>query len=119
MRRAPGDAMVERVDQPAVGVDAMDQAGVEVGGEELAVAGVEGEIADAGTAVGVDVGEFGDLAGDAVDLPDGARPATILSAELAVHEGGAGLAAALPLRPAVAVGVRRDDARPCSEVAPA
>ena len=33
VRRAPGDAVVERVDQRAVGADAMDQAGVEVGGE--------------------------------------------------------------------------------------
>ena len=42
VRRPPGDAVVERVDQGAVGADAMDQAGVEVGDEELAARGVEG-----------------------------------------------------------------------------
>ena len=36
-------------------------------------------------------------AGDAVDLPDRARSATVLGAELAVHEGGAGSTATLPL----------------------
>ena len=56
-RRTAGDAVVESVDHGAVGVDAVDQAGVEVGGEELAVRLVEADVADAGAAVGVDGGE--------------------------------------------------------------
>ena len=109
-RRTAGDAVVERVDHGAVGVDAVDQAGVEVGGEELPVRLVEADVADAGAAVAVDVGKQRHGAGQAVDLPDRAGTAAILLAELAFHEGGAGLAAALALRPAVGVGVGRDDA---------
>ena len=100
----------KRVDHGARGVDAVDQAGVEVGGEELAVRLVEADVADAGTAVAFDGGEQATRAGQAVDLPDRAGRAAILLGELAFHEGGAGLAAAFALRPAVIVGVRRDDA---------
>ena len=61
VRRAPGNAVVEPVDQCAGGVDAVDETGVEVAGEELAADIVEGDVADARAAVGVDVGEFADL----------------------------------------------------------
>ena len=71
---------------------------------------VEADVADAGTAVAFDGGEQADRAGQAIDLPDRAGRAAILLGELAGHEGGAGLAAALTLRPAVIVGVRSDDA---------
>src|SRR5207248_7132740 len=52
MRRTPGNAMVEAVDQIAVEVYAMDQTGVEIRGERLAVGGIEGEAADGGRAAG-------------------------------------------------------------------
>src|SRR5262249_10248231 len=51
MRRAAGEAVIERVDQRAVRADAVDEAAVEVGGEELAAALVKGDVADAGAAV--------------------------------------------------------------------
>ena len=90
----------------------MDQAGVEIGGEELAGRLVEGDVADAGAAIGVDRGKQRNGAGDAVDLPDGAGAAAIALGELPIHEGGAGLAEALPLGAAVGVFVGRHDAQP-------
>ena len=70
---------------------------------------VEGDVADAGSAVAVDRRKQRNGAADAVDLPDGAGTAAIALGELPVHEGGAGRAAPLPLGSAVGVLVRRDD----------
>ena len=102
--------MIERVDHGAVGVDAVDQAGVEVGGEELPVRLVEADVAEARAAVALDGGKQRHGAGDAVDLPDRAWRAAVLLGELAFHEGRAGLAAAFAFGAAIVVGVGRDDA---------
>ena len=88
----------------------MDQAGIEIRGKELAVGLVEGEIADAGAAVGIDPCELADRSGHAVDFPDRARAAAILFSELACHEGCFSTSSPLALRTSVSVLVRRHDA---------
>ena len=65
-----GLAMVERIEQGAGRIEAMNEAGVEIGDEELARGGVEYDVAKSGAAVAGDRGEERNRAGLAVDFPD-------------------------------------------------
>ncbi len=87
----------------------MNETAVEIGSEELAMRPVKGDVADAGSAVRVDIGKQGHGTGDTVDFPDRTGSAAILLAELPIHEARAGFAAALPFGPPVLVLVFRDD----------
>src|SRR5690606_23357766 len=108
--RPPISTVIKRADLRSPGIDAVDQPAVEIGRKELSMIGIEGDITDAGPAVAFDVGEFRDRTGSAVNLPDRSGSAAILGPELALHESRARHAAALPLRLAITVRIRGDDA---------
>ena len=89
----------------------MDQAGVEVGSEELAARrcrSVTSPMPGPLLPSIVANSETAPLTPSIFQMAPGT--AAIALGELALHEGGAGLAAPLPLGTAVAVFVRRDDA---------
>ena len=96
-RRPPLDAMIEIAEIGTVEVDAMDQAGLQVGDIEHAAAGIEGQPAEARPAVfhavDLNIREQRDRAGTPIDLPDRARSAAVLGAELPLHPHGVGLSA--------------------------
>ena len=107
VRRASGDAVIERIDDRAGPVEAIDQAGVEIGNEELATGLVVDDVAEARTGVGTDRSEERDRSGRAIDFVDAAGRAG--RAPLALHELSVGLTGCHALGPPVAVAVGRDD----------
>ena len=91
-RGTHGDAVVEAVDDRAVEAQPIDQAGVEIGDEELRRGGIIDDVAETGAGVGGDGRKQRDLAGGAIDLPDAARIAlgAAGTAPLSGHEAGIG-----------------------------
>ena len=91
-----GDAVVELAEIGGVVVEAeaVDEAGVEIGGKEAVARRVVSQPADAGAAVLVAgkrrVGDVGHGARSAVDLVDGAGAAAGERAELSLHEACVG-----------------------------
>src|SRR5690349_19094437 len=80
--------MVERIEDRAVEREPVDEAGIEIGHEELLRRRVEYEAAEGRAAIGSNGREQRDLAGLAIDLPDAAGIArrAIRTAPLPGHE---------------------------------
>ena len=112
---AAGRAVVEGATIAAVEAQAMDEAELQVGDEELAGGRIVGDIAETGAgvvlAVVLDVGEERNGTGGAVDLPDRAGTAALRHAELPGHPARAALALDEPRPPLETI------CRPNSDVA--
>ena len=103
---APGDAVVESIQNGAIEAEAIDQPGIEVGNEELLGRPVEDDVAKPGAAIGGDGGEQRNLAGRAIHLVDAAGRAlgATRRAPLAGHELRARGAELAALRVAAGIG---------------
>src|SRR4029453_2295795 len=89
-------AVVEGAAVAAIEAETVDEARLQVADEELLRRRIVGDVAETGAgivlAVMGDVGEEGDDAGHAVDLPHRTGRAALVEAELAGHPARAGLA---------------------------
>ncbi len=95
-------AVIEAVDRRARGVEPVDQAGIEIGNEELVRGAVEDDVAETRTAVSADRGKQTCRPGHAVDLVYAARSAAQRGAELPRHPVGRRLSGLEALRPRAA-----------------
>ena len=104
---AAARAMIEAVDHRAVMPETVDQAGIQIGDEELPARAIEYDVAEAGAAVAGNACEQADFAGLAVDLVDAPGAA---GAKLSGHPRGARLARLKAIGLAIAIGVGTDNA---------
>ncbi|GBE41950.1 hypothetical protein BMS3Bbin10_00006 [bacterium BMS3Bbin10] len=114
--RAAVDTMIVGAQIVARQIEPVNEAGIEIRNIELVMRGIEGDIAEAGTAIGrvcePNIGKKRNLARHSVDAPDRAGATAQSGAELAVHEHGAGLAGHHTFWNAIAVIVGDNDLQP-------